>query len=97
MRISDWSSDVCSSDLLPDYPEIGVISNIKVDGKPAGSLGHYESKWHTDMSYAEVPPKASILYAVEVPPAGADTGFLSMYRAYETLPPDVKRRLQGLH
>src|SRR3546814_4044184 len=49
------------------------------------------------MSYAEVPPKASILYAVEVPPAGADTGFLSMYRAYETLPQDVKRRIQGLH
>src|SRR3546814_15998265 len=35
---------------LPDYPAIGVISNIKVDGKPAGSPGHSELQRHTDMS-----------------------------------------------
>ena len=38
------------------YPEITVMSNIKVDGKPIGNLGHYEAEWHTDMSYNETTP-----------------------------------------
>ena len=37
-----------------------------------------------------------MLYAIEVPPAGGNTGFTSMYRAYELLPDEMKRRLAGL-
>ena len=61
----------------PEYPQLAVISNVVLDGKPVGSLGSYESKWHTDMSYNELPPKASILYAIELPREGGDTGFAS--------------------
>ena len=75
---------------------VTIISNVKVAGKPIGGLGNYESLWHTDMSYNEVPPMASALYAHEVPPSGGDTGFCNMYRAYETLPADLKRRIDGL-
>jgi taurine dioxygenase len=75
---------------------VTIISNVKVDGKPIGGLGNYESLWHTDMSYNEVPPMASALYAHEVPPSGGDTGFCNMYRAYDTLPADLKRRVDGL-
>lgn len=74
---------------------VTIISNVKVDGKPIGGLGSYESLWHTDMSYNEVPPMASALYAHEVPPSGGDTGFCNMYRAYETLPDDLRRRIDG--
>src|SRR5437667_3070871 len=49
-------------------PEIYIVSNVKVNGEPIGSLGDGEAVWHTDMSYLEVPPKASILYSLEVPP-----------------------------
>lgn len=75
---------------------INVISNVKVDGKAIGGLGDGESHWHTDMSYNPIPPMASLLYALEVPPAGGDTGFCNMYRAYETLPAGVKERIETL-
>jgi taurine dioxygenase len=61
------------------YPEITVMSNIKVDGKAIGNLGHYEAEWHTDMSYNELTPIGSLLYSLEVPPVGGDTGFSNMY------------------
>ena len=50
------------------YPEIYIVSNVIENGEPIGSLGAGEASWHTDMSYLEDPPKASILYALEVPP-----------------------------
>ncbi len=77
------------------YPEITVMSNILVDGKPMGNLGHYEAEWHTDMSYNELTPIGSLLYSLEVPPAGGDTGFSNMYRAFETLPVELKRAIAG--
>jgi len=41
-------------------PEIYIVSNVKVNGEPIGSLGDGEAVWHTDMSYLDVPPKASM-------------------------------------
>jgi taurine dioxygenase len=74
---------------------ISVISNIVENGVAIGALGAYESVWHTDMSYNPAPPAASVLYALEVPPSGGDTGFANMYLAYETLPEDLRRRIEG--
>jgi len=85
---------VTDSDHDP-YPEITVMSNIKVDGKPIGNLGHYEAEWHTDMSYNERTPIGSLLYSLEVPPSGGDTGFSNMYAAFETLPSELKRVIVG--
>ncbi len=79
------------------YPEIYVVSNVIERGVAIGSLGAAgEAVWHTDMSYLEDPPKASMLYALEVPPTGGNTGFTSMYRAYETLPDALRQRIVGL-
>ena len=78
------------------HPEIYVVSNVKENGVPIGSLGAGEATWHTDMSYLQDPPKASILYALEVPPAGGNTYFNNMYLAYDTLPTPVKKRIEGL-
>jgi taurine dioxygenase len=47
------------------------------------------------MSYNPLPPRASLLYALEVPADGGNTGFLNMYSAYETLPESVKRAVEG--
>jgi taurine dioxygenase len=77
------------------YPEIYVVSNVIVNGEPIGSLGAGEATWHTDMSYLEDPPKASMLYALEVPPAGGNTYFCGMYHAYDSLPDALKRRIEG--
>src|SRR5689334_2071447 len=57
------------------HPEIYIVSNVIVDGKPIGSLGAGEAVWHTDMSYQDDPPMASMLYALEVPAEGGDTSF----------------------
>lgn len=78
------------------HPEIYVVSNVIENGVPIGSLGAGEAVWHTDMSYLETPPKASLLYALEVPRAGGNTYFCNMYLAYEHLPASLKRRASGL-
>jgi taurine dioxygenase len=74
---------------------ISVISNVIENGKAIGALGAYEAIWHTDMSYNPEPPCGSALYALEVPPSGGDTGFANMYSAYETLPEELRRRVEG--
>src|SRR3954470_21688160 len=78
---------------LQDFPEINVISNVVEGGRPIGNLGDGEAVWHADMTYVDVPPKAAMLYALEIPPkgAGGNTYFADMFTAYETLPADLKR------
>jgi taurine dioxygenase len=75
-----------------------VISNIIEGGKAIGGLGDGEAFWHTDSSFVNVPPAASLLRALEVPPAdaGGATSFLNCYTAYETLPEVTKKRIDGL-
>jgi len=73
-----------------------IVSNVIENGRPIGALSNVDLVWHTDMSYIEVPPDASVLYALEVPPMGGETGFCNMYRALETLPEDIRVRLNGL-
>jgi taurine dioxygenase len=77
------------------HPEIYVVSNVIENGVAIGSLGAGEAVWHTDMSYLPTPPKASMLYALEVPPAGGNTWFCNMYRAWEEMPAALKRRVEG--
>jgi taurine dioxygenase len=76
-------------------PEINVISNVKENGKPIGQLGAGEAAWHTDSGFVEQPPKASILYGIEIPAGAGNTSFLNMYAAYETLADDLKARIEG--
>jgi len=78
------------------HPEIYVVSNVIENGVPMGSLGSGEAVWHTDMSYLETPPKASILYALETPSAAGDTWFCNMYRAWDSLPDAIRTRISGL-
>ncbi len=78
------------------HPEIYVVSNVVENGVPIGSLGAGEAVWHTDMSYLDSPPKASMLYALEVPPAGGNTYFCNMYCACEALPDSLRQRIANL-
>ncbi|MCX7362494.1 MAG: TauD/TfdA family dioxygenase [Alphaproteobacteria bacterium] len=88
--------DRAFSELTEETVEwVAVISSVVKNGKPLGGLGNYELVWHTDMSYNPLPPRASLLYALEVPPDGGNTGFLNMDAAYEALPEDLKRAVEG--
>ena len=77
------------------YEEILVISNAKVDGKVAGTMGNSEASWHTDTWFYERPPAAAVLRAVQLPKAGGDTYFASMYSVYDLLPVALRRMLEG--
>jgi taurine dioxygenase len=79
------------------HPELNVISNVVENGKPIGNLGDGEAVWHADMTYVEVPCKAALLHALEVPPpeAGGNSYFANMFRAYETLPAELKKSVEG--
>jgi taurine dioxygenase len=77
-------------------PEIYIVSNVKVNGEPIGSLGDGEAVWHTDMSYLDMPPKASMLYSLEIPSRGGNTSFCSMYAIYDALPAKLREHIAGL-
>src|SRR2546422_5337851 len=69
-----------------EFPEINVISNVIENGRPIGGLGAGEAVWHADMTYIEVPPKAAVLHALEIPPeGGGNTYFAGMHAAHEAI------------
>jgi len=73
---------------MPDFPMIGLIWH-RNGQQPA-------EQWHTDHTNRERPPAATILYAVEIPPAGGGTSVANMRAAYLALPEDERRRLESL-
>lgn len=88
-------TSIIGKPFIDGQPDILVISNIVEHGIPQGNLGAGEAIWHTDMSYRERPISYAILNAVELPPSGGNTYFANQYLAYETLPDDLKRALDG--
>lgn len=81
---------------MPGKPFIYVIGNVVENGVPVSdpSVGRL---WHSDQSFLPHPAVGSLLYGVECPPEGADTLFANMYHAYETLPDDVRQRIETLN
>ena len=83
----------------PIHPEIMYVSNIKENGR---DIGHADAGrvWHTDMSYTERPPRATLLYALEVPMengvALGDTQFASAAAAHDSLPAELRQQIAGL-
>jgi taurine dioxygenase len=83
----------------PEHPEIMFVSNIKKNGR---DIGHADAGrvWHTDMSYTARPPRATMLYALEVPiengVALGDTLFSSAAAAHDALPAEKQQRIATL-
>ena len=83
----------------PNIPEVMILSNKKVDGKPLG-LADAGQDWHTDMSYSKMIAFTNVLYGLEIPhrdgkPLG-NTEFSNMRAAYVALPAELKQKLEGL-
>lgn len=76
--------------------EMWIISNVIENGRPIGALGAGEAEWHSDMTYLQTPPTASILYGREVPVGQGDTWFAGMHAALEQMPAGLRRRIDGL-
>ena len=78
-----------------NHPAVMLISNIREDGKPIGALPDGEMHFHSDQCHQERPARGSMLYAMEVPSKGGNTLFANAYKAYETLPDAIRRRIEG--
>ena len=72
-----------------------LISNIRVDGKPIGSLPDGEMYFHHDTIFKEVPNLGTMLYAIEVPSRGGNTRFANHYLAWDALPDRIRERVTG--
>jgi taurine dioxygenase len=75
---------------LPECPLITPVVKLEHERHNFGGV------WHSDTTYLERPPMASMLYAVEIPPYGGDTLFSNQYLAYETLSPGMRETLARL-
>ena len=76
-------------------PNVILVTNKVVDGKPVGAFGDGNMWFHIDSGYAERPYKYTFLYALELPSYGGNTRFANMYRAYETLSSEMQKKLAG--
>jgi len=79
-------------------PYMGYIGNLDpttLDLKPTSKKFYGEWEWHSDMSYIEVPPTFSLLHARVIPDEGGDTGFCNQVMAAQTLPAQLRARVQN--
>ena len=72
-----------------------LISNIRVDGRPIGSLPDGEMFFHHDTIFKPVPNRGTMLYAIEVPRRGGNTRFANHYLAWDALPEAIRERVRG--
>jgi alpha-ketoglutarate-dependent 2,4-dichlorophenoxyacetate dioxygenase len=83
-------------------PEISDISNLDPDGRVMSAedqrllFNRGNQLWHTDSSFKFVPARCSLLSAREIPPSGGETEFADLRAAYDALPDEKKRVLEGL-
>jgi alpha-ketoglutarate-dependent taurine dioxygenase len=99
-RFGELEIHIVKKYLLPGFPEILLISNIRDEHGENIGLADAGFTWHSDTSYRRRPSRCSLLYAKEVPrrdgrPLG-DTVFANTIAAYEALPESMKRHLAGL-
>jgi taurine dioxygenase len=93
-RFGELEIHVQSNYHLKGHKEIFVISNLIEDGRLIGGVD-CALTWHSDSSYMRIPSKGSMLYAIEIPPVGADTSFATMYTPYSELPAALKSVVEG--
>lgn len=74
-----------------DHPGRLFVSNFKENAILPGG----EMCFHSDQCYYDLPVSGTSLYAIEVPSKGGHTLFCDCYKPYETLPDDIKQKLEG--
>ena len=81
---------------VPEWNDLMIISNEKdEEGNALGALGQGEMWFHTDKCYVERPHRASFLFGLEIPTEGGHTRFASLCEAWNRLPEEMKKDLDG--
>jgi taurine dioxygenase len=73
-----------------------LVSNIRKDGKPIGSLPDGEMMFHSDGAHREFPYRATTLFGIRIPSTGGNTLFANLQAAYDALSPEMKERVENL-
>jgi taurine dioxygenase len=93
LALAERFGEVVEYPLIKGLPECPLVLPVIKEPEERANFG---GVWHSDTAYLERPAMASLLYAIETPPAGGDTMFANMYLAYETLSSGMRRLLDGL-
>ena len=93
LALAERFGEVVEYPLIKGLPECPLVLPVIKEPEERANFG---GVWHSDTAYLERPAMASLLYALETPPAGGDTMFANMYQAYETLSEGMRRLLDGL-
>ena len=80
--------------VVPEYPDILVVSTKRENGEYIG-VPDGGPMWHSDLAYKEKTALGSMLYGIEIPEQGGNTGFANMYKAYDALPKHLKDAVEG--
>src|SRR3978361_1905651 len=81
--------------LVDGFPLISVLDNRHKDSNGQPAKVGTNATWHTDHTNQELPPNFTMLYAVAVPDKGGATSVCNARAAYEALPDDIKRKIDG--
>ncbi len=93
LALAERFGEVAEYPLVKGLPECPLVLPVIKEPEERSNFG---GVWHSDTAYLERPAMASLLYALETPPAGGDTLFANMYLAYEALSEGMQRLLAGL-
>ena len=83
------------------YDELIDIGNVALDGGVAQTsdeklIGQLANQlWHSDSSFQDLPVKYSMLCAVTVPAEGGQTEWCDLRAAWDELPEETKRLVEG--
>lgn len=83
------------------HPEIFRVANTEETGRIRGADDPVDAYlkivefWHTDSAYRPIPSLGAVLRAVAVPERGGETLFANLFRAWEEMPEELRRRVVG--
>jgi len=78
-----------TSEPMSGYPEITEFRSTP------DTVFNFGGPWHTDSMFLERPPKFTILHNTECPKVGGDTSFTNLYLAWDTLPEELRDKVDG--
>jgi taurine dioxygenase len=76
---------------MPGRPNV-----LELRREPDEKATNFGAGWHSDWSFQDQPPAATILRSEVIPPVGGDTLFCDTTRAYEALSPTMRAMLAPL-
>jgi taurine dioxygenase len=93
-RFTRYFGDFGEDPFIAPLPERPHVIAVKREAHEKASV--FAAAWHSDWSFQETPPAATILHSKTIPPVGGDTLFCNMYRAYDRLSQATQARIEGL-